>query len=352
MNPEIEEKESSLAAPESQDDTPSVEEDNQTDKTPAKSGGKLAVILVFLLSVAALAAAGYLYQLVDRLGQQVVANDQRIDESLQNIRSELTGNQQQLKQNLARMQEETLNLKRSVSQLYKQTESDRQSWSVDEINHLLQLATDQLELGRNIEGALTALTLADRRISETGDPALQEVRQQIARDIAQLQQVERIDLAGTLNRMQAIEQSIGQLPLLGQRTSMEGSSEPAAEKPDEAISVWQKISDDLSGLVKIRHIDQPVKPLLPPDQQYYLRENIKALLMSARISLMRSETAAYRENLNEAIQLLTQYFDTGIRSTQWTINELENLSSLDPAPALPDIRGSLESLRQTREGKE
>ena len=198
---------------------------------------------------------------------------------------------------------------------------------------------------------MTALALADRRIVDSGDPALQDVRKQIASDIARLQQVEHIDLAGTLNRLQAIEQSINQLPVSGQTQSMGEAAAPSAQQPEAPPSVWQQISDDLSGLVKIRRIDQPVMPLLPPDQQYYLRENVRALLMTARISLLRSETAAYRANLGQARTWIKQYFDSSHRSTRWTIQELEKLASLDPAPPLPDISGSLTRLQQTTEEK-
>jgi uroporphyrin-3 C-methyltransferase/uroporphyrinogen III methyltransferase/synthase len=112
---------------------------------------------------------------------------------LQNTSTDLTNAQQRIQKNIERQHAELLPLKKSLAQLYSITENTQQTWSIEEVHQLLQLAVDQLSLAGNIEGALAALNIADRRIASNGAPELQSVRQQIARDIASLQQIERID---------------------------------------------------------------------------------------------------------------------------------------------------------------
>ena len=108
----------------------------------------------------------------------------------------------------------------------------------------------------------------------------------------------------------------------------------------------------MSSLVRIRRIDQPEIPLLPPAQNYFLRENCKALLMSARIALLQNDRSIYRSSLQQAQQWLTKYFDSSDQKTLWVLAELENLVAIDPAPSLPDIHGSLASLQSVTEGNQ
>ena len=129
--------------------------------------------------------------------------------------------------------------------------------------------------------------------------------------------------------------------------------EKTAEKnPQAETSIWQQVSNDLASLVTIRRTDGPVMPLLSTDQHDYLHQNIKALILSARISFLRNDRKSYRDSLNQAARWVTNYFDSGHRSTTWVINELDALAAIAPAPQLPDIRGSLASLDKIMEEKQ
>ena len=116
-------------------------------------------------------------------------------------------------------------------------------------------------------------------------------------------------------------------------------------------SFWNQIGNDISGMVKIHRIDQPVMPLLPPEQQYFLRENIKTNLLMARISLLRRDSQSYRESLEQARQWIKQYFAQDKRSTQWILSEIDSLAGINPAPELPDISDSLAGLQRSFEEK-
>ena len=272
-------------------------------------------------------------------------------DSIQALRTEMENTQQRLQSDLqSRSSEippellsEIQTLKNSTAQLYSKVENTQQTWSVEEVHQLLQLAVDQLSLAANIDGALTALEIADRRIADNGDPELQPVRQQIANDIASLRQVERLDLAGTIHRLRAVEKSIDHIPAIGQ-TAHATTTTASDTSGDKSNSVWQQIGQDLSGLVKIRRIDQPEVPLLPPEQQYFLRENTKALLMTARMALLRYDDEIYQQSLQQALQWLEQYFNTDSQNGSWAINELKTLTLINPTPQLPDITASLSQL--------
>ncbi|HDZ79146.1 MAG TPA: hypothetical protein ENH39_07570, partial [Gammaproteobacteria bacterium] len=313
-----------------------------------KSGFGLAISI--LLSLAALAASGYLFLSQNSRSQQITSTISTIESSLKTINTDLKDSRQQLQQSIERQSAETQSIKKSMTRLFTRVENTQQTWSVEEVHQLLQLAVDQLALAGNIDGALAALRIADRRIADGGDPELQPVRKQIARDIASLQQINRIDLAGTINRLRAVEQAIDQLPT-DHQTPTTTRSEPAISS-NASASIWQQLAQDMSSLVKIRRIDHPEIPLLPPEQNYFLRENIKAMLMSARIALLLKDTPIYRSSLQQAQQWLTKYFDSTSQKTKWVHTELKELAAIDPAPPLPDISGSLSSLKAVTESKQ
>lgn len=339
--------------------SPSDNIDEHTEPTGKSKTGSGLAILAILLSLAALAASGYLYQLQNNRIQQAQASENGMKDSINALRTEMENTEQRLQSDLQsrssdippEILSEIQTLKNSTAQLYSKVENTQQTWSVEEIHQLLQLAVDQLSLAANIDGALSALEIADRRIADNGDPELQPVRQQIANDIASLRQVERLDLAGTIHRLRAVEKSINHIPAIGQtaRTTTTTASDTSG---DISNSVWQQIGQDLSGLVKIRRIDQPEVPLLPPEQQYFLRENTKALLMTARMALLRYDDEIYQQSLQQALQWLEQYFNTDSQNGSWAINELKTLTQINPTPQLPDISASLSQLETITDGKQ
>jgi uroporphyrin-3 C-methyltransferase len=85
-------------------------------------------------------------------------------------------------------------------------------------------------------------------------------------------------------------------------------------------------------------------PLLAPEQQYFLRENIRLQLLAARLALLRGDRQIYRDSLQQARDWLLHHFDINQQATRWMLDELEQLADIDPRPDLPDISGSMRSL--------
>ena len=47
----------------------------------------------------------------------------------------------------------------------------------------------------------------------------------------------------------------------------------------------------------VRKVEAPEPPLLPPEQAWFLRENLKLRLLNARLALLTRDEAGYREDL-------------------------------------------------------
>ena len=349
--PDMTEKESAQELPdlgEAQQAAP--EETPEQPRKPA-GAGKGTTFLAFislLLGGGALAASGYIWLTIQNSQQQTASRISTLDKAVQSTRNELDNATGRIHADIKRIDDDNRGLKASIDRAYEQIGTTHDQWSVEEVHQLLVLASDQLTLAGNAPGALAALKIADQRILDSGEPVLQPVREQLARDIASLEQVEQIDLAGISHRLKALEKSIDELPL-STRTSMPASAGQSAGKPEDATeagqkTVWQQLGSDLSGLVRIQRLDQPTVPLLPAEQQYFVRENIKARLTTARIALLRGEQKVYLESLQQAQHWVSEYFDAGSQSSQWLAAELTALANINTAPQLPDITRSLASL--------
>ena len=94
-------------------------------------------------------------------------------------------------------------------------------------------------------------------------------------------------------------------------------------------------------MVRLERIDRPEPPLLPPEQEFFLRENLKLRLLTARIALLQHDEASYRADLQTAEQWLRNYFDLRHRATQAALVNIQQLSSSNIVIELPDISESL-----------
>nr|NIR27959.1 hypothetical protein [Gammaproteobacteria bacterium] len=98
--------------------------------------------------------------------------------------------------------------------------------------------------------------------------------------------------------------------------------------------------------VVVRRTDQPVAPLLPPESEFFLYQNLRLQLESSRLALLHGEPEAYRDHLHTARDWVKSYFDTEAAPTRAMLNKIGELAALEIRPELPDISGSLHALQR------
>jgi uroporphyrin-3 C-methyltransferase len=88
-------------------------------------------------------------------------------------------------------------------------------------------------------------------------------------------------------------------------------------------------------LVRVSRIDQPEAALLAPEQSFFLRENIKLVLLNARLALLAGKLGTARADLATAYDLLGRYFDdqTGlVRVAMVQLNQMQKDVQQDLLP--------------------
>ena len=225
------------------------------------------------------------------------------------------------------------------------------SYREDEAEMLMRLAQSQLAVNGDPDSSARALTLADQALAALHEPRLAPVRAALAQEIQALEAVPGVDVPGTVARLRAVSQQVDKLPLAGGRFMR--PSPAAASGAAAAGWSWHKLGAAFkrafSPLIVVRH--GPVaRPLLPPNEAYFVRENLKLALASAGAALLEHDQASYRANLEQARQWLDTWFDTGARSVSAARATLDRLSGLEINPPLPALGEALTRLRAARAG--
>ncbi|MGB0713082.1 MAG: uroporphyrinogen-III C-methyltransferase, partial [Gammaproteobacteria bacterium] len=104
--------------------------------------------------------------------------------------------------------------------------------------------------------------------------------------------------------------------------------------------------NNLKGLVTVRRHNRPVQALLSPKEAFFLRENLRLRLYSARSQLLDGKADAARADLIMAGQWLAEHFVASDPAVTHMMEELERISGANVALAMPDISGSLRALRE------
>jgi uroporphyrin-3 C-methyltransferase len=227
-----------------------------------------------------------------------------------------------------------------------------------EIEQSIALAAQQLQLAGNVDAALIALQAADARLGGSVHSRLLPVRRLILRDIDRLKALPTADLAGLSLKIDSVVAVVDSLPLAYlQRPDPAAKAtarptptlRPAPPTSTFSTSMLEKFGKDLwqelQQLIRIERINRDDPALLAPSQTYFLRENLRLRLLSARLALLQRQSVPYKADLQLVQTMLEQYFDTESKPVQTVLATMTRLAATNPAPDLPSLNETLTAVR-------
>jgi len=236
------------------------------------------------------------------------------------------------------------NQQSGLEALYQELSRSRDEWVIAEIEQILTIASQQLQLTGNVQVALSALQTADARLARSGRPQFLPLRRVFSRDIERLKSAPSLDVPGLAAKLDQLIAGVDSLPLV-----QEARPQAAAAAKPEADGLWERLVAELLGelkqLVRIQNMEGSEPALLSPPQAFFLRENLKLRLLSARLALLARDEAAYRSDVKVAASWLERYFDTRSRAAGATAVTLKQLGSGSIGVSLPTIGESLAAVR-------
>ncbi len=352
------------------------------DDAPAperrKSRG-LAVAFVALLSLASIAAAGYLYWRVEgiggsggiesRLGDEIA----RLEREVVRARSMTRSGADDMQASIAELEQTVAahgeSLKQVQASLPTDDRPDRSSpdpraWRLAEVEYLLRIANNRLLMERDTRAADQMLATADAILEELDDYALHDVRAILAVERMALANMKTANAQSVFLTLEAIKDALPELPLkqpeyfeLADASGSEATEAPVGEALDETPtasgsepdSMGKALQDRFFGLFEFRTRESVApRPLIRPEEAIYLQLNLRLALERAQLAMLRGSQTLFATSLKTAREWLDEYVDPEHPATQRIAQDLDRLASLDIEEPMPDISGSLARLLELR----
>ena len=324
-------------------------------KTPISKTAVLALLI-------ALAGAGGVGGVHWLLTQQL--SDER-----QAIQQQLTTEQTQTKAQVAKIIEQqsnvlieklnsTLNKQASQSQLRidqleqqlgRLQQNKSTDWLAHEAEYLIRIASRTLWLEKNTSTVVSLLKDADSQLDELNNPKYLSTRQAIRNDIESLQLLPVIDNESLLLSLSAMSQQVNKLPLAmvkipdsSEQQADFTLSENTADWRANLAKTWHKF---LADFITVRRVSGNVEPLMSPQHQQNLRENLQLKLQVAQWAVIKRQTQVYQQALADITHWLNDYFDTSEIATQHFLQSIVELNSQIIDADYPSSLTSLTAIR-------
>ena len=323
----------------------------KSEKSAQKpSGGRVWGVLALLVSLGAVGYGGYIYYIKqDLFSTDVVAELNRLKSDFarnEEWQAEFGKSFNSFEQRLDSVKEVQDILRSAIDGFAEDLGRKRNDWALAETEQLLLIANYRLQLARDVETAVAALRAADGQLQKLADPSLLPIRKLIAGEITALQGLDRADIPGIALRLGSMASTLEQLPLhVERRFASAAPVTSAATTESTSLDTPQQMWRDFLGLIRIRKTTTGQKPLLPPEQDYFLRENLRLMLYGAQLAMLQGDTGTYTQNLKSARRWIDDYFDTETRVVTNMQEELQALLDEKIVVELPDVSASLGALR-------
>ncbi|WP_415913894.1 fused uroporphyrinogen-III synthase HemD/membrane protein HemX [Paraburkholderia sp. J76] len=331
--------------------------------------GTALLWLVLLLVAAGSGAGGYLLnRKLDGLGMQAIQRQQAAGQQIAALRAradQVAAGSQQLDKQITQLEGKIADAQTSqqaLAQQYADLSKSRDDWTLAEVGQMLSSASEQLQLTGNTQLALFALQSADTRLAASDNAQAIVVRKAIAQDIDKLKAAPSTDLTGLAIKLDTALGQIDSLPLSGE--AIVAHTKPEAARPADVAQVaaatnqpkWKVwidtivdgVGKQIASLVQVRRIDNADAMLISPDQGYFVRQNLKLRLLSARLSLLSRNQDTLKSDLAAADATLARYFDGSSKDTQTVRALLKEVNEGSAAVALPTLDTSLKAIEQYR----
>ncbi|HZZ93553.1 MAG TPA: uroporphyrinogen-III C-methyltransferase [Usitatibacter sp.] len=274
-------------------------------------------------------------------------------------RAALTQAQAALRESQGRLSElegrvaETQEQRVALEEMYRDLARSADDRVLSEVEQMLVLASQQLQLAGNVRGALAALQTADQRLAHAEKLAAAPLRRAISGDIERLKAVPQPDTVGIAVKLDGLMSQVDALPLVISETGPQRAAARWREPADSAIGrAARDFWDEMKGLVRVRDMEMPDIALLAPEQAYFLRENLKLRLLSARVALLARDEGSFREDVHACQVWMSKYFDTKAKPAVLALGTLKQLAESPVNIAVPDINASLAAVHTARSARE
>ncbi len=332
----------------------------QTNSMQTKSGGNKSLSLLAILIALGIGAGGYYWgnqQLNTIQGEVAVlssklskvqvesANSAQpavanvIQDNYKAFMSQLSELQTKQEQALSQTQNEIEKLNAALdlqkaenselrNQLNKLTfnnKTEPNDWLMSEADFLLTNAQRKLVLDNDIETVISLLQEANQTLQKVSSSQALSIRTAINNDLNQLQNLNEVDQDLIMSQLSLLVSQVDNLKVLALNPSDNANSGVSDSIDDWQNNLEKSASSFLDHFIRVRKKDANRPELLAPNQDIYLKENIRLSLQIALSAVPRQQNEVYKQSLDSVASWVRSYFDTDDSSVQQFLQSVDQL---------------------------
>ncbi|EEW77626.1 uroporphyrinogen-III C-methyltransferase [Haemophilus influenzae] len=329
-------------------------------QTIVKKTGTALSLLAILVALG-IGGAGYYFgqQQMAKIQQKLTALENQTGANLSsnntNNNKRLTQLEQSLKtaqENIAQLEQLIVSKTGEITSLQTQMKQVSQlaiaqqpsDWLFSEADFLLNNALRKLVLDNDVDTAVSLLKLADEALVKVNNSQANEIRSAINQDLKQLLSLSSVDQNAVMQKLSQLANTVDELQALNVNFDETSKNN---DKLSNNITDWQQ-NIEKSATSFLNHFirispkqNSNKKELLAPNQDIYLRENIRLRLQLAIMAVPRQQNELYKQSLEAVSSWVRSYFDTNSEVTQ---NFLKLVDGLSDTSIYVDVPEQLKSL--------
>ena len=331
-----------------------------------KAGNKTSLALSAIAIAIAIAAGIGLYGLNKQQATRQNATTSELSGQLaalqkaqESQKSELEGIIKQQADQLSQAKHEQETLTKQLDELQQKVAvisgSDAKTWLLAQADFLVKLAGRKLWSDQDVTTAAALLKSADASLADMNDPSLIGARRAITDDISTLSAVSQVDYDGMILKVNQLANQIDNLRLADNNdddSPMDSDSDELSSSISEwRVNLQKSWQNFMDSFITVRRRDETAVPLLAPNQDIYLRENIRSRLLVAAQAVPRHQEETWKQSLDNVSTWVRAYYDTDDATTKAFLDEVDKLSQQSITMTVPETLQSqalLEKLMQTR----
>lgn len=335
----------------------------RTQTVVKKSGTGLSLLAILI--ALGVGGAGYYFgqQQVDEFQQKLTALEAQINNKTvvsapaQEVKfdttqlSQLESANKAMQNKIAQVEElinakshELVGLQSQINKVSAQANAQQPTdWLFSEADFLLNNALRKLVLDNDVDTAVSLLKLADETLAKVNNSQSAAIRSAINQDLKQLLSVAGVDQNAVMQKLSQLANTVDELPVL----DVNFGDDQNTTKLSDSLSDWAENAEKsatsfLNHFIRIspKH-GADRKELLAPNQDIYLRENIRLRLQLAIMAVPRQQNELYKQSLEAVASWIRSYFDTNAEVTQSFLKSVDELSEVS---IYVDVPSQLQSL--------
>lgn len=323
-----------------------MEQQVKSEKT--KSGGKGIAVLALLIALG-VGGAGHFFankkfaEVENQL--QIVAQKATQNQPLQtavdlpNLEAEkaqiaqLVADYQQSLERVAQLEkaqtaytQQIQGLQAQIQKLGANPSVEPSVWLLSDADFLLNNALRKMVLDNDIDTAKTLLIEADNVLSQVNQNGVLAVRDAIKNDLAQLASVNKVDQNNLMQRLALLANLVDDMPLVEVADDVQKTGEVSDSIEDWQQNIEKSANSFLSHFIRVS--DKGVandKVFVAPNQEIYLRENIRLRLQIAILTVPRQQNELYKQSLEAVSTWVRSYFEVKNANVKTFLTEIDEL---------------------------